>query len=60
MFRVIFLETEISLDCSGEMGWEIFALWLDFVKLEEMHSEQHCEILKMCAISMKTQTFYWS
>ena len=60
MFRVIFRETEISLYFSGEMGWETCAVWLDFVELEEMHSEQHCEIMKMCAISMKTQTFYWS
>lgn len=33
--RAIFSMTEISLGCSGEMGWELCAVWLDSLELEE-------------------------
>lgn len=34
MFRAI---SEWSLGCSGKMGWEIRAVWLAFLELEEKH-----------------------
>lgn len=35
MFRAIFSMTEINLGCSGEMGWELCAVWLDSFAPEE-------------------------